>query len=297
MASNWFRKPSAIASIPLVLFLLFFVACGSAAQPDPVAEPQSVSGADKPVDTQAKQPAAPTAAPQAAESMKEEMMAESKGGPSFASYWKPPTSFYGEPVYGGTLRINYEDPLEHANMWGARSGTTMRYRMPTTDSLIMNDPYNVENPDLTIPGLAHSWAIDDDRKGVTFSLREGVKWHNGTDFTCEDARFSFETMITEKGITAAYMKPRLRDVDLAQLECTDDFTLKFRFTKPAALPLIAFQNNAARPFNKEWFLAGGEEAMFQDVSVGTGPFVWAKGQETGVDEQHFEKNPNYYLEE
>ena len=35
-------------------------------------------------------------------------------GRLFSDYWNPPTGFYGQPVYGGTLRINYEDPLEHA---------------------------------------------------------------------------------------------------------------------------------------------------------------------------------------
>ena len=34
-----------------------------------------------------------------------------------SAYWQPTTDFYGAPVYGGHLRINYEDPLEHANLW------------------------------------------------------------------------------------------------------------------------------------------------------------------------------------
>ena len=91
------------------------------------------------------------------------------------------------------------------------------------------------------------------------------------------------------------MKGRLSRVDLSQTECMDDTTLKFRFTVPSAVPLLNFGNPAALIFNKEWFLAGGEEAMFQDVSVGTGPFMWEEGQKLGVDEQHFEKNPDYYI--
>ena len=79
----------------------------------------------------AQQPAAqpvptPTTVAQAALAPVSESTMGPREAPSFASYWKPPTSFYGEPVYGGTLRINYEDPLEHANVWGARSGTTIR---------------------------------------------------------------------------------------------------------------------------------------------------------------------------
>ena len=62
-------------------------------------------------------------------------MAGAKHAPSFESYWTPDTGYYGQPVYGGTLRINYEDPLEHANVWGARTGAASGHgRQPTTNS-------------------------------------------------------------------------------------------------------------------------------------------------------------------
>jgi peptide/nickel transport system substrate-binding protein len=208
---------------------------------------------------------------------------------------EPATAFYGQPVYGGTLRINYEDPLEHANVWGARTGAAMRYRVPTTSALIQDNPYDPTGP--FIPDLAYGWTIHDDLQGVTFFLREEVEWHNGADFTCEDARFSFESMVTGEGVTASYMQNRMADVDPGLIECIDDLTLEFRFTAPSASPILNFGKTEAMVFNKEWFLAGGEKDMFQDASVGTGPFIWAEGQTVGVDEQHFEKNPDYFIEE
>jgi hypothetical protein len=51
--------------------------------------------------------------------------------PPFAEYWKPPTDSYGQPVRGGTLRWIYEDPLEHANAWGASAGPADRMRILT----------------------------------------------------------------------------------------------------------------------------------------------------------------------
>jgi ABC-type transport system substrate-binding protein len=133
--------------------------------------------------------------------------------------------------------------------------------------------------------------------GVTFYLREGVKWHNDADFTCEDARFTYEIFLTGEGLTLPYMKARLDHVDLDGLECLDDYTLKFRFKAPSAVPLLEFGRAQALIFNKEWFLAGGEDAMFLDVSVGTGPFKWSAGQEIGaLDHQNFEKDPNFFLE-
>jgi peptide/nickel transport system substrate-binding protein len=41
------------------------------------------------------------------------------------------------------------------------------------------------------PSLALSWAISADQKVYEFKLREGVKFHNGDDFTAEDVKFSF----------------------------------------------------------------------------------------------------------
>ncbi|MFQ6026959.1 MAG: ABC transporter substrate-binding protein, partial [Dehalococcoidia bacterium] len=237
----------------------------------------------------------PTAVPQATEPPEAEMMAGKKTAPKFADYWNPPTDVYGEPVYGGTLRINYEDPLQHANVWGAGGGGSDRFRNPTMNVLVMEDPYDAAAP--LIPDLAEAWINHEDNQGITFLFREGTKWHNGADFICEDARFTFQTWITGEGITASRMKAALSNVDLDGLECEDDLTLTVRYTGPTVTGLLAISDRRAVIFNKEWFLEGGEEAMFQDASVGTGPFIWSEGQEVGFDEQHFERNPDYFIKE
>jgi peptide/nickel transport system substrate-binding protein len=287
MPYQWLIKPRALLYAPIIAVLsLAAVACGAAATatPPPAAAPEPAAAA----------PAA-TAVPAEAAMPAEDMMAEGKIAPSFAEYWQPDTEFYGQPVYGGTLRVNYEDPLEHSNAWGAATGAADSYRGPTSAILVMENPYDAGAP--LVPDLAQSWTIHDDLAGVTFDFREGTTWHNGDIFTCEDARFSFETMITAKGITASYMQSRLANVDLSETTCTDDLTLEMRFSGPTGIPLLPLSNRRGQIFNKAWFQAGGEEVMFQDVSVGLGPFKWAEGQSVGIDEQHFEKNPDYYIPE
>jgi ABC-type transport system substrate-binding protein len=221
------------------------------------------------------------------------MMAGIENAPSFAEFWQPPTAVYGEPVRGGELRVIYEDPMDHGNAWGAASGTTDRFRSPTMNLIVQENPYDSGAPE--IPDLAQGWTLDEDFAGVTFRFHEGIKWHNGADFTCEDARFSLETMITGEGLTASYMKGRLAHVVLDELECLDDQTLAMQFEGPSAVPLLALTNRRAYIFNKAWFEAGGEEAMFQDISVGTGAFMWEEGQKVGDDTQRFERNPNYFF--
>ena len=284
MPYHWLNKCKALFFAPLIAVLaLAAIACGAAATATPAptvapAEPAAV--------------VEPTAVPEAMVKPADDTMAKSEAGAmAFADYWKPDTEFYGNPVKGGTLRINYEDPLEHANAWGAGSGVTDRYRMPTGATLVMENPYDAGAP--LLPELAASWTIHDNLDGVDFHFREGTTWHNGDAFTCEDARFSFETMRTGEGITASYMQSRL--VNVSALSCPDDMTLVMNFTGPTGIPLLPLSNRRAQVFNKAWFEEGGEDVMFQDVSVGLGPFIWREGQSVGIDEQRFDRNPNYYI--
>ena len=261
-----------------VLLLTLIVACGSAAE-QPAAKAPAAPAAKA---------AVPTAVPAAAEP---EVVTASDSAPEFDSYWNPPTDYYGEPVYGGHIRINYEDPLEHANSWGASTGAATRLRSATMNHIVNTSPY--DNTAI-IPDLAKSWTQAEDGTSITFNFHEGVKWHNGEDFTCEDARFTLETWITGNGITASSQKANFSFIDLDATECVDDLTLKASFKSPTAPGLLAFTASTAFIFNKAWFEAGGEDAMFQDVSVGTGPFTWDEGQKVGIDEQRFSKNSNYF---
>src|SRR6185503_21165193 len=44
----------------------------------------------------------------------------------------------------------------------------------------------------TAPSLAESWQMSPDGRTYDFTLRKGVKFHNGEPLTAEDVKFSFE---------------------------------------------------------------------------------------------------------
>jgi len=46
--------------------------------------------------------------------------------------------------------------------------------------------------DEIIPNLAESWEVSEDSRTYTFTLREGLKWNNGTPFTSADIAFAVE---------------------------------------------------------------------------------------------------------
>ena len=47
------------------------------------------------------------------------------------------------------------------------------------------------------PVLAESWEISDDQRTVTFHLRQGVKWHDGEEFTAEDVAYTYTAAASE----------------------------------------------------------------------------------------------------
>src|SRR6056297_2443413 len=52
------------------------------------------------------------------------------------------------------------------------------------------------------PGLAESWEISDDGLSYTFTLREGVTFHDGTAMDAEDVKFSLDRARAEDSANA-----------------------------------------------------------------------------------------------
>src|SRR3972149_5961619 len=45
-----------------------------------------------------------------------------------------------------------------------------------------------------IPDMAQSWEIKEEGKVYTFNLKEGIKWHDGADFTASDVVYTIQTI-------------------------------------------------------------------------------------------------------
>ena len=89
------------------------------------------------------------------------------------------------------------------------------------DSLVMYD----EEGNL-IPLLAESWEMAEDGLSYTFKLKEGVKFHDGSELTASDVVFSFNRMMTiNQGFT--YMFKNC----VASVEALDEYTVKFNLTQ------------------------------------------------------------------
>ncbi|HEX5327776.1 MAG TPA: ABC transporter substrate-binding protein [Acetobacteraceae bacterium] len=90
----------------------------------------------------------------------------------------------------------------------------------------------VDNPPRLIPWLATKWTVSPDALSYTFSLRPGVKFHDGTPLTAEDVVFSIERILALKkgaySLFGAVVAP-------GSTKALDAGTVRFTLKKPYAV--------------------------------------------------------------
>src|SRR5881628_3003816 len=79
-----------------------------------------------------------------------------------------------------------------------------------------------------IPMLAEKWQVSDGGRTWKFNLRKGVRFHNGTEVTAEDVRFTFASIAKEG--SANSMAPEFRTIKSMEVE--GPYTITVRFDKP-----------------------------------------------------------------
>ncbi len=121
------------------------------------------------------------------------------------------------------------------------------------------------------PGLATSWEVLDENTWQ-FKLREGVKFHDGSDFDAEDVKFSIERIPVVTGPTTTTIYVRR----VAGVEIVDPYTLNIKTDGPAAtLPydfvrLFIVSSNAAKDYSTPETASEGFNGG--PAAVGTGPY-------------------------
>lgn len=115
--------------------------------------------------------------------------------------------------------------------------------------------------------LATSWQVDPDKMGISFALREGVKWHDGQPFTADDVAFTVKAAKDRKTVFNAKSKYRF----IREVTVTGQFGVHFAFDRPLSdpetrflfkiIPKHAFKSSSIKRKDK-----------FNRKPIGTGPF-------------------------
>ena len=128
----------------------------------------------------------------------------------------------------------------------------------------------------TANGVAERWEMSADGRTWTFWLRQGIKFHDGSDLTAEDAKWSLE-MVTKPDSVAAFAA-RLRGM-IEEIQVVDPYTLLIRTKSPAiflAQDLSMGTGFEGAILPKRYYEQVGADG-FATRAVGSGPYKWVKG--------------------
>ena len=95
----------------------------------------------------------------------------------------------GDPIFGGELVVGVPQDLgDSLDPYQMVAAGTREVFFNVYEGLVKP----TVNGDFE-PAVAQSWEVSDDGLTHTFTLRDGVKFHNGADVTVDDVLYSFET--------------------------------------------------------------------------------------------------------
>jgi peptide/nickel transport system substrate-binding protein len=142
--------------------------------------------------------------------------------------------------------------------------------------------FNLANPTTQYPWLATSYAWSDGGKAITFTLRQGVKWNNGTPLTPADVAFTFNLVNSNPSINIGGLK-------ISGISTTSN-TVTLKFATPQYANLEEIAGSAILP--KAQWSGAGNPANFTDANpVGTGPYKLGSFTPQGFT---LVKNPYYW---
>ena len=194
------------------------------------------------------------------------------------------------PKKGGTLRVGFY--IEAATMDPHLSGSKIDRQVY----------HNVYEPLVTLdvklgirPGLAESWQQPDNRT-LIFKLRRGVRFHDGTEFNAQAAKFNFDRMKTEP--------KSVRKGEVASIEAVDvvdPATIKISLKRPDAALLATLTDRAGMMVSPKVIQERGAELERNARGAGTGPFEfveWVKDDHILLkrNESYWNKQGGPYLD-
>ena len=159
---------------------------------------------------------------------------------------------------GGILRIGFGDDAYGLGYPPGTMGTYCRlYASSAVESLLCFDEALAPAPQ-----LATDWEVDADAKTITFTLREGVKFHDGTDFNAEVAKWCLDNY------KAAAMRAL---TDMESVDVIDDYTIQINLAKWNNTFLADLVGVCSMMISPTAYEANGKDWAITHP-VGTGPF-------------------------
>jgi len=180
--------------------------------------------------------------------------------------WAAPAALaQDKPQRGGVLRVALAGDPPSLDM---HQESTFLVTIPFStvyNTLIQFDPHGYPK---IIGDLAKSWTTSDDKKTWTFTLHQGVKFHDDSDLTSADVKASWDRIVfPPEGVVSPRKSLYLM---IKSIEAPDPYTVVFRLHYPSA----SFMSMVARPetfiFAKKYL--DQDPHYYKQHAIGSGPF-------------------------
>ena len=276
------RSPGLWVAVALTLGLLAAACGGGDGQPSPAVEPAGTTEAAAPAEggdtggTVDETPATTGTEPETAEGQEPEQ--ELLVAPvDTTTTTAPPPDDDGdqavveepaepEPESGGTLRVAIfaeGDGLNPAA--NPMTGPVNNIAYAIFDPLTYFDTQGN-----WVPVLAESWTKIGDGTSWQMKVREGVRFHDGTELDADDVVATFQTQFADPVISLVYKPGFDPDAPIVKI---DDHTVQFKGVRPSARLPIAFTSQLGMILPSEWLDLAATDSSLNQTPVGTGPFM------------------------
>lgn len=181
----------------------------------------------------------------------------------------PPVIAQETPKRGGILRHVVEQEGNTLDCHGTATSFSLQILAPHYNTLLRIDPDDFGR---VIGDLAESWTISDDGLTYSFTLREGVRFHDGSTLDSADIKATYERLrAPPEGVTSS-RQGLYAGID--RIETPDARTVVFTLKRPDPAMLITFANPWACVYSAEKL---AENPTYPATEVmGTGPFVFVE---------------------
>ena len=242
---------------------LLLAACAPAAAPAPTAAPA----------------AKPTTAPAGASAPAATTAPAATGAPAA----KPTTAAPAQAApTGGTVTFVLENDVIDFDPMLSRAFVDRNAHYQIYDSLV-----RIDASGKIIPWLAEKWDTSSDGKTVTFTLRQGVKYHDGTDFNADSVKWNIDRYTqTKESARTGELAP------VASVTVKDPNTVVFNLKTPFSPLLSQLVDRAGMMVSRQVVESAGADFTRKAFKAGTGPFILTEA----VKDDHItmERNPSWW---
>jgi len=189
---------------------------------------------------------------------------------------------------GGILRITHRDSPASMSIHEEGTISVVLPMMGVFNNLVMFDPRKKQNSlDDIVPDLAEKWTFSEDGKTLTFTVRRGVKWHDGKPFTANDVKCTLDLLQgnAKDNFKVNFRKGWYANVENVAATSDSEVVFKLKAPQPALLGLLASGFTPIYPCHVP-------PQKMRQAPIGTGPFKFVEYKQNQTIK--LTRNPNYW---